>query len=44
MKNQRELELKIKILEANEDIAIKAIFRSIDAIRKEQKNEKQPTR
>lgn len=43
MKKQRELELVIRVSEADETAAVKAIFRCIDSIRKEQQNEKQQT-
>lgn len=41
MKKQRELELVMQTSEADKSLAIKAIFRCIDSIRKEKKNEKQ---
>lgn len=43
MKKQCESELVIRVSEADETAAVRAIFRCIDSIRKEQ-NEKQQTK
>lgn len=44
MKTKRDFELIFKESDSSEVKAINAIFKSIDSIRKEQKNEKQQTK